>query len=322
MDNTEEFDLEFILPTLGFSDDELKNLKEETQTEEHQEEEIDETGLKTEYERHYNVLKEKGYLYLPEDYTFDGDVEKMYELHMEQLEKEYMEDFINQIPQEAKDIMRYVLNGGKDIKSFVNAEQDSNIKINTKEEQISFITNVLKEKGLDDLVIKSTISGLDVDDKIEEAAKKYAESIKENSSKQKEIMLRQQEELKVKNAEAAKLFAKNINEEITKQPWDPAIKTEIQEAIYNKVPEKSINTKLATIQQNPAHLVQLAMLLNKYDKEKGFNLQEIGNTDTKVIKEVKDSISKIFNKNPSTSNYPIRPKEKDIDWSKYSLTPF
>jgi hypothetical protein len=128
--------------------------------------------------------------------------------------------------------------------------------------------------------------------------------------------------LKAKNAETAKAFAKNINDEIAKQPWDTAIKTEIQEAIYNKVPEKSVNAKLSVIQQNPAHLVQLAMLLNKYDKEKGFNLQEIGNVDTKVIKEAKDNISKLFSRNPSTSNQTIRPREKDIDWSKFSITPF
>lgn len=188
---------------------ELKSKKAEDLTDEDKE-------LLTAYEESvpkveidFNRLTEKGYLQIPEGFTFDGSEDKEAELlaYNDGLKrKAFAEELYNELPEEFKPVLEYVLAGGTDYKSLLSTPDVASIK----EEDLSDETKAevvlhqfYKNKGFSEAKIKKLVDQAKQSEELTIEAKDALVSLKTDFDNTNKAKVEAQKTAKIKEQEEA-----------------------------------------------------------------------------------------------------------------------
>ena len=238
---------------------------------------------------HFEFMKEQGYLNLPEDYEFDGDLYKAYQADYENRQQNIVDGIINSLPEEVKSIVEYSIDGGTDVSKFVDILSKkadlSSIDLTNVDHAEAYMLNHLKQ-SLNEKYAKSVIEGMkDEDTLLEEFKQQYNRDQQSNQAAEQRLIQEQKQQIELQK-EAQRQYIQNINQSIEEAQWTAQGKDFIKKEIYGGATEK----KLQHIFSNdPNAFVQLARIIASYSQENGFQGVFDKKEKSKVIQETKNN---------------------------------
>lgn len=264
-------------------------------------EEIDEETQ--EYiKNHFEFMKEKGYIHLPEDYEFDGDLYKVYQKDATLREQAVINEIVSSVNERTKPVLNYILNGGDDIEQItILARQEdimSNINVDSEEDAEKYALYYLKNtKGLDEDVALSVVETMKDKGILEEKAKEYYEADFENIQKEKQSIIQNQEKARREQKEAQEQYLLNASKFIESKEWEASSKEMIKQEVFGN---KTVSKLQHIITSDPVAFVELAKFLFKYSPEKGITELVDKKEKAKAAKNVKTGF---FEKAASKRNH-------------------
>lgn len=296
------------------SNDEEETGEEESESESESEEGEGEDEVEEYVQNHFKFMQEEGYVNLPEDYEFKGDLYDVYRLDAENRQKAAVESLITAVDDSAKDVLNYILQGGSNINDMLAFAQQADtldaINIDSEEDAESYaLYHLQNNKGLDEDIAKSVIESMKDKGVLEETAKKYYEADLVVISKQKEQLISDQ----IKAQEDAKAqqqkYLVDLDESLKSRDWEPSAKQRIKREIYGNNTVAKLQHIIAS---DPNTFLELARILSAYDPKKG--LVEVIDKKEKAVagKKVKrDFFQKAASKKTHSSKG--RGRKKKID---------
>lgn len=226
--------------------------------------------------------------------------------------EEEIENIFKDMPQELKNLNKYVIQGGN-IKDFLSLVKDSkiyrNIDLNDVNNQELVLRTSLEEEYDDEEYINSQIEYFKDSGKLQKAAEvHYKKWEKKDTKKQEELLLA--EKLKKEKEKEEKLKTKNTyknliesKEEIKGLPISLKEKTELIPYLFDEVyvlPNKQVLTNfqkdLYESLQNEEKRILLAKLLRTNFDFTSIKVKE----KTKIVKKIEDDLTRV--KKPSGSS--------------------
>lgn len=273
--------------------------------------------------RHFNAAKQLGYLDLPEDYQFDGNLEEAYQKDYEQKVNKIQQYIVNQMPDEGKEIMNYLLQGGKDITTFLSLEKEqidiASIDVSTDEGAEKIITQYFKNKDIDPNSIQYAIEGYKDSGKLQDQATKIKDAEVARLANEKKTRIEQ--EIKEQALEKRRLeeYSNTAAQYLRETPWKNDKKQQVFSAMFSQV-EYNGENKLYShalaeeIFKNPKAAAVLTDFLLQYDLDKGeFDLSRyraVGSSET--IRQVENNLDQLFSK-PKSNSTEVK-EDNLIDW--------
>jgi hypothetical protein len=278
----------------------------------------------------FNFLKEQGLFVLPDDYKYDG-TEEGFQKAVEDSKGEMFNlvanELYDKLPDELRDVVKYVLDGGDDINSFVNYSNDPFKDIDIYDEDVrkDVLKTYWKGKGLSDdkadkQATKSFDLGTDEED-ASEALEELKQSYAANKQKLEAQAKVQKENEKKAEQEALNKLYKTLNDskeidgvEITDA--DRKSFKDFTQTRYktndNRVVTK-FDAKLEEYLTDPGKFILLTKFL-----QNGYNVKTKTN---KTEKEVKKSFYDKIKNNSNRSDGKSKTRLGDqSSRSKYSIT--
>ena len=236
---------------------------------------------------YFELLKEKGYLAVTDDYEFDGSWETL-----EQLNDDYRrglgENIVRTMIDRANDtnkmIIAAALQGVDDIASVLKPRQEAaKYDVSTVDGQKGIITEYYKSKGISDDEITFVLERLEDKDQLEVKAKQH----KENIDKLVESQLA--DEVKAKQDAEAKALEnqQKMYNGMVKYAEDAKWNAKKKGLVFDVV--KNIDPILTEIAKSPNAYMQLAELLTYY-KDGKFDLDAIKEVKTKKTSSFKERL--------------------------------
>lgn len=220
---------------------------------------------------HFEFMKEQGYLNLPEDYEFDGDLYKAYQADFEYRQQQLTDSIIQSIPEEARAAIEYSLNGGNDVKQFAEIlsgkQTMSSINLEDEDQVERFMVQHYRDKGIEEKYVKGIIEGMkDEDSLFDEAEKIYSEKKQAIEAQEKELLQKQKEQVQAAKQQQQE-YVTNLEQELQQAQWTPQGKEFIKKEIYEG---KTVQKLQHILSADPSSFLQLARFIAAYDPETGF----------------------------------------------------
>lgn len=322
-------DFTWVLPdeTDKQQQEEFNNDQQNQTKQTEQQEQTEENPIATEL---FNLLREDGILTLDDQFKFGGsisDIRTAFE-YQRQLDRDGIaQQLLSSLPTEFVDIYEAVLEGVSDPVSLLEYKKQelTNYDVSTLESQRFVISTSLKNKGMKDTMIETMIDTLEKNGQLEATAKEVVEELKTEANKK---IKQAKEEEKVKREQQAKAereqqekFANTFKTELDKLPWTEQRKKVVSEQLFKVDPVSKLNPvdlKLASIINNPQHLIQFADLISYYDPQKGFDLENFTKTNSQLVKDVKNKWESAFSNVGSLTKQPIK---RDVNLDNVMLFP-
>jgi hypothetical protein len=280
----------------------------------------------------FNFLKEQGLFVLPEDYKYDG-TEEGFQKAVEDSKSEMFNlvanELYDKLPDELRDVVKYVLDGGDDINGFINYNNDPFKDVDIYDEDVrkDILKTYWKDKGLTDdkaekQVTKSFDLGTDEED-ASEALEELKQSFAINKQKlEAEAKLQKEQDKKAEQEALAKLY-KTLNEskEIYGVEITDADKKSFKEFTQTryKTKDNKVVTKFDAKLEEHLTDPEKFILLTKF-LQNGYNVKTKTNTN-KTEKEVKKSFYDKIKNNSNRSDGKSKTRLGDqSSRSKYSIT--
>lgn len=261
--NEEEKDEELV---------ESENQEEEIDVEEENEESEEDDEEVSEYvKNHFEFMKKEGYVNLPEDYKFDGDLYEVYRKDAEFRQQAVVDGVLGAVDESAKDILSYILNGGTNVQEMVSLTQEQaaleNIKIESEEDAERYVLFHLKNnKGLEDDIAEGAITTMKDKGILEETAKKYYDTDLQAVSKEREQFAKAQAKAKADAKASQEAYLNELNANLNAREWEAGAKQKIKQEIYGNA---TVGKLQHIIANDPNTFLELARILSAYDPEKG-----------------------------------------------------
>jgi hypothetical protein len=240
-------------------------------------------------EAYYEQLGEMDFWDLPEEFEFDGTEEKFkeaYELTNERRKNLAVQEVFEALPEEFQKAVQYGLQGGRSLQEFVGSVSDE-----IDYETVDTADPIMQKRLLreyfrastkyNDNKIESFISKLEKLDSLEEEAEDAADYLKNYHERRREELLEQQRLQAQREQEEADRIRQLEVEAIDSADYlSNKQKKAIKAQMFNVTKRNNAEAtgtvhKLGSVFGNPQHKVQLAMLLDLYDEQKGFDFSKL-----------------------------------------------
>jgi hypothetical protein len=282
-----------------------------TETEEEDNEEI------TEHKNRYKQLTDIGALYLPEDYevpTTEESWEKALKDSDEFRKKDAVAAIWEQLPEEGRPLLEYLLAGGKDIDKFkqvYNSQFDVNkIDITNEEHQKQVLQTYYEKKGFNPEKAKKQVEIVENLMELETEALDAFEELKVTDTQEKQKLLKEAADTKAQR-EAKETQKWNLLQTTLEKTEDfgggyvigKKAKPKALESLYKqvKLDDGSVTTDFNyrlrhVVLQDPKLTLVLSDLLNKLKQDNKtnefyFDLSNIKSAEeTKITKSLKDKL--------------------------------
>lgn len=305
-----------------------KSAPNEQETEDHKDEdieddlEVDEVDDEVEelddetseyIKNHFNFLKEKGYINVPEDYDFDGDIYKVYQEDFKRREDAVIDRVLQSIPENVQPILEYAMNGGSDLDKIIalsKQEDDiSSLDIESEEGAEVYTKNYLvNNKGLTEKYANAIIETMKNEGSLEEQAQEFYQKELESLSEQRKQMAEQAKQEAQQRKQAQEEYLNSLSQYIESQELEASSKEYLKHEIYGNATVEKLQHILVN---DPGAMVEIAKFLFAYDPEEGFKDKTDRKQQTKAAKEMKDDyFSKIASKQSKSSQGQSRRKKK------------
>ena len=220
---------------------------------------------------HFEFMRKEGYVNLPEDYEFNGDLYEVYRQDAEFRQQAVVDSVLGAVDDSAKDVLGYILNGGTDVGQMVSLAQEQNtlenIKIETEEDAERYALFYLKNnKGLDDEIAEGAITTMKDKGILEETAKKYYDADLQAVSKQKEEFAKAQAKAQADAKASQEAYLRELNANLNAREWENSAKQLVKQEIYGNA---TVGKLQHIIANDPNTFLELAKILSAYDPEKG-----------------------------------------------------
>jgi len=326
------------------SEDEIES---DDSPEEEQDESLDDEAIfekygddvKPEIVRHFDTIKD--YLYLDENFKFDGkNIDEAYEQDAKYRNHAIAQNLLDALPDKAKTLLSEVLKVAKTGESIsdetydkiltlsknqIKFDFDSDDEEKNKDNAKTFLTEIYKEKGLKDRVIKSMLEDLEDEDKLVSEAKEEKEAKDAILNQEKEKIAQQEIQAKIAQKEQVKSFKTTIEKALVEVKYSPAKTQQLRDTIFT-IEKDSSQTKLIGILQkmykHPKALIALADFANGFDEKTGdVKLERLDNKKkTEEIKKIKTSIEEKLTGNGGFKGGSSNSKKStQIDWEEIEI---
>lgn len=279
----------------------------------------------------YSLFKEEGILQVPEDFEFDGTAEgfkKALEQTSQSIRTQVTQSLTNAIPEEFRQILAYVMAGGRDLDAVVSAfdpvDYDAEDLVDPDIQKQILYQYYKTTTSMPDEKIASMVSKLEKLGNLKEEVEDAVEYLQNFKEEQKEELVRKQQESVKQQEEKAKEFNDAIVKAIDTVDAIPAErKGKVRNFIYSQVTKANqtdtdFNRTIRSILSTPEHYVQLADILMDYDSQKGFTFERFVSkgksaANTEFRRKLDEALSP-RDKVSKTSS--VKSDVSQIDWTK------
>ena len=297
-------------------DDDLdidKNIEEEsTEIKEEKKEEVkSDNSLKS----YYDINKEEGLLYDPEN-TFDGTEESLLQIKentINHYKLEAYKELWEKLPSEYQQVLKKGLSGEPLSNNSIDIDR---IDLSSESNQKEIVRALYKETTSlsDDKINKllNKLDGVELEEEALEALDKLKEIKEQKVLEEKQMRLAYEKEEK----ERQQRFRKTIFDTVDSD-FETSKARKIKALMFNPIKRGDTTStdfqyKLQKLQENPKHLVQLAGLLLEFDEEKGFNFEKYKKEGSnEAVRSLKNRLEQ------KTIEKPTASKNKDFPWAKF-----
>lgn len=290
-----------------FEGEELEEGQQNDPIEPTQEDEItqDEPApIDVEYiKQYYSNLTDLGIIKTPEDFEFDGTVDKMeeaLELTKNSLYQEAVKNLEEKIPDDFKALLKYALAGGKSIDAYLSAYANNDIlELDTTvvENQRKILAEYYKEfTSYSSEKINKMISRLeemgDLDEEVDDALTQLQQLKQQRKNELVELAAAEELERKQRAQEERETISGIIDNTTNSVER----KAKMKDFLFGPIKQDNVistkfSTTLRNIYSNPEHLTQLVEILLDYDPKKGLILDKVENrVKTKGVKTFKEIV--------------------------------
>lgn len=333
---TEEETVEEVKEEDIFSQAAEDHPTEEEEEEESKEDHEDEVTSKITL---LNSLRDRGLI----SYDLEEGEELTEELASELIEDGYENEIENRIeeklealPEDVKTAISFVLKGGS-FQEFlstvgnVNTELSSQLDMDDEENQKMVVRNILAEEGNSQEIIETQLELLVESGKLEMFSKGKYEKWKEDTKKQRELLVAEQEKKKQenirKNREAKRAVQTiiNSNEDLGGIKPSPKDKKNLSSFMYEPSVKLQNGVVISEMQKelfyeipkNEKAMVQLGILLNNRNEDGTFNFERIKNeVETQVSRKLKENLRRNESRQPVSSGIKTKRAKALADYFK------
>ena len=272
-------------------------------------------------EAYYEQLGEMDFWELPDDFEFDGSEEKFreaYELTSQRRREQAVTEVIGSLPEEFQMAVQYGLQGGQSLTDFVgqvsNEIDYETVDTSDPVTQKRLLREYFKASTkYDDNKIESFIDKLEKLDSLEEEAEDAADYLKNFHERRREEMLEQQRLQQQKAQEEADKIRRTEMQAVDSADYlTNKQKKAIKAQMFNVTKKNNFEAtgtvhKLGSVFNNPEHKVQLAMLLDLYDEQKGFDFSPLtqkgkNQATNSIQRALEEKIGALTNKTNNSFN--------------------
>lgn len=295
---------------------------------------IEEINLTTEeITNYYNQVRQLGVLNVPDDFEFDGSVEKMDEavaLTRQRLIDEARAELQDTLPEDFRALLDYAKAGGRDLNAYINAyapKNTDNLDLSKLDDQRQVLYDYYKEAtSFDDEKINRLIDRLEEKGDLEEEAKTTVSELVQIREQRKQNLVAQAEQQAQAIRAQEEQEKANIYNAIDTRVTDKTRAAQIKNFVYQPVTTKEgqttkLNQVIQAISSNPEHFTQLADLLYDYDPKKGINLTKVEKeVRAQGVKSFKELVQEKVKPVPSAGGKIIKSQASPIDWEAFTNT--
>lgn len=268
------------------------------------------------------TLKEKGFL----DFELEDETELTEELAEELIEdklEETIEERIKEkmtgLPEEAQQILQYVLNGGSvgdylnQVSNTSKGQLSEDLDLSLESNQALVVRELLAEEDFDEETIETQLSLLKESGKLESFATKKFEKWVEETKKIKNNLIKEQEQRKKEIKEAIRESKKKISETLNEVEEIGGLETSrddkrvLPSYINDRTVKLQNGAEISQLQKelfydlpkNEKAMIQLAILMRNRNQDGTFNFDNIAKKiQTNLTKDLKQNLRR------SKSNVP------------------
>lgn len=304
----------------SLSDDDVENPGDDSSDEDDDNEDNDtddsddETKVQTPNISTLNLLKEKGFIDFELEENEELTEEKAEEIIEDKFDEaieERIKDLFNDLPDVVKQINKYALNGG-DINTFFGSLAKNNNPKITKDLDMDEEANqelvtreILSQEGYDDDYIDTQVEFLKDSGKLKMFSEKKFNKWKKGAEAEQAALVKQQEENSKKQKESLRKAKQKVstfiteNEEVAGLKFTKDDKKKLPAYMNDRTIKLQNGSVISEMQKelfyevpkNEKAFMQLAVLLRNRNEDGTFNFDSIiKNTETKVVKKVKENV--------------------------------
>src|SRR6218665_2913863 len=288
----------------------------------------------------YKYLKTQGLIEIPEDEEEDIDEETaeefMAEKFSETFEKkvnERIEELFNGVPEDVKQLNKFVINGGNPAEYFQAIAKSQaegiteDIDLSKEKNQELVFRQMMEEDGEDPEFIENQIDYFRENGKLKLMAEKKFEKWKSDNEREKEMLLQRQRESVERQKEAIKQNKYKLSAYLEENDTlgQLSINKDDKRILPSYINDKTVRLNNGNvisqlqkdlyfdIHQNQQALLQLAVLMKNRNKDGTFNFNAIVNdAKTQVAKEVKDNVRRAKSGMPDKSKLSVKHGQKSL----------
>lgn len=260
------------------------------------------------------TLKEKGFL----DFELEDDAELTEELAEELIEDKFEETIEERIkekmtglPEEAQQILQYVLNGGSvgdylnQVSNTSKGQLTEDLDLSLESNQALVVREILAGEDFDEETIETQISLLKDSGKLESFAAKKFEKWVEDTKKVKNNLIKEQEQRKREIKETIRESKKKISETLSEVEEIGGLETsrDDKRVLPSYINDRSVKlqngAEISQLQKelfydlpkNDKAMIQLAILMRNRNKDGTFNFDNIAKKiQTNITKDLKQNL--------------------------------
>lgn len=260
------------------------------------------------------TLKEKGFL----DFELEDDAELTEELAEELIEDKFEETIEERIkekmtglPEEAQQILQYVLNGGSvgdylnQVSNTSKGQLSEDLDLSLESNQALVVREILAEEDFDEETIETQISLLKDSGKLESFAAKKFEKWVEDTKKVKNNLIKEQEQRKREIKETIRESKKKISETLNEVEEIGGLETSrddkrvLPSYINDRTVKLQNGAEISQLQKelfydlpkNDKAMIQLAILMRNRNQDGTFNFDNIAKKiQTNLTKDLKQNL--------------------------------
>lgn len=292
----------------------------------------------------FDSLVELGYLHLPEDYKKPTTEEEFEEAIAESdryRRQTVAKDLWNSLPEDGRELLEYMLTGGKDVKSFRDIQSKSldlaNIDLTDEEDQKKVLKAFYIRKGFTEEKAEKQVQFVDNLLELDTESKEAFNELKELDNQDKLALTKKAKEEKEKRERVEKERWQILNETLSKTEdfgggyvIGKNAKPKALRSLYSEIEledgSKTTDFKYRlnnVVLQDPKLTLVLSDILNRLEQDKKtgelyFNFSNLSKSaETKVTKGLKDKLDQLTQ---STSRFKggsasDGTKKGEFDWN-------
>lgn len=230
-------------------------------------------AVKAAMNTHFNMMKDHGGFLLPDDFKFDGDMNKVIAADSALRDERSMDTLLASLPPKAKEIIAFAINnGGADIDKMTEVVKSTDwekVTI-TQENAEAPIREYYALKGLEKEDVDNIIEvAKDTDTLVEKGTKLQGLLVdhKKNTKQALSVQAKQRADDRLRKEQAK---AQKVIDVLKANKWKEDMKIDVFQSIYEKDPQTKqtrFSQSLDQIYQDPKALVTLASIISGYNPE-------------------------------------------------------